>query len=188
MSPVRHIPYDHPTGLIVYDRSGWMSVQIAIKGDRRPFTNGLGSGTQEEKAARLRQLLLLLRPLHNRSKSANHHPPHKGLFLSRRGRGQQCPLVRIPGQRSPPPDPLRRWKGRHNRPKPTRPINSYGNESKSDYPRPGSRHFDRPATRAEGRRKGVEKPASPLRSVPLSILYPRISIDPVHLPRPSAIL
>ncbi len=50
MSPVRHIPYDHPTGLIVYDRSGWMSVQIAIKGDRKPFAKGLGSGTQEEKA------------------------------------------------------------------------------------------------------------------------------------------
>jgi hypothetical protein len=51
ISPVRHIPYDHPTGLIIYDRSGWMSVQIAIKGDRKPFAAGLGSGTQEEKAA-----------------------------------------------------------------------------------------------------------------------------------------
>jgi hypothetical protein len=50
MSPVRHIPYDHPTGLIMYDRSGWMSVQIAIKGERKPFANGLGSGTPEEKA------------------------------------------------------------------------------------------------------------------------------------------
>ena len=50
ISPVRHIPYDHPTGLIMYDRSGWMSVQIAIKGDRKPFAKGLGSGTQEEKA------------------------------------------------------------------------------------------------------------------------------------------
>lgn len=28
-----------------------MSVQIAIKGDRKPFATGLGSGTQEEKAA-----------------------------------------------------------------------------------------------------------------------------------------
>ena len=51
MSPVRHIEYDHPTGLIIYDKSGWMSVQIAIKGDRKPFANGLGSGTPEEKAA-----------------------------------------------------------------------------------------------------------------------------------------
>ena len=50
ISPVRHIPYDHPTGLIIYDRSGWMSVQIAVKGDRKPFANGLGSGTQEERA------------------------------------------------------------------------------------------------------------------------------------------
>ncbi len=50
-SPVRHVPYDHPTGLIMYDRSGWMSVQIAVKGDRRPFANGMGSGTVEEKAA-----------------------------------------------------------------------------------------------------------------------------------------
>jgi len=49
-SPVRHIAYDHPTGLIMYDRSGWMSVQIAIKNDRKPFANGLGSGTPEEKA------------------------------------------------------------------------------------------------------------------------------------------
>jgi len=51
MSPVRHIPYDHPTGLIMYDPSGWMSVQIAIKGERKPFANGLGSGTPDEKAA-----------------------------------------------------------------------------------------------------------------------------------------
>ena len=50
ISPVRHIPYDHPTGLIIYDKSGWMSVQIAVKGDRKPFAAGLGSGTQEEKA------------------------------------------------------------------------------------------------------------------------------------------
>jgi hypothetical protein len=50
ISPVRHIPYDHPTGLIIYDRSGWMSVQIAVKAGRKPFAAGLGSGTQEEKA------------------------------------------------------------------------------------------------------------------------------------------
>jgi hypothetical protein len=50
-SPVRHVAYDHPTGLIMYDRSGWMSVQIAIKGERKPFANGRASGTQEEKAA-----------------------------------------------------------------------------------------------------------------------------------------
>jgi hypothetical protein len=50
ISPVRHIPYDHPTGLIMYDPSGWMSVQIAVKGDRKHFAAGMGSGTQEEKA------------------------------------------------------------------------------------------------------------------------------------------
>jgi hypothetical protein len=51
ISPVRHVEYDHPTGLIIYDPSGWMSVQIAIKGDRKPFAAGLGSGTEAEKAA-----------------------------------------------------------------------------------------------------------------------------------------
>lgn len=50
ISPVRNISYDHPTGLIMYDRSGWMSVQIAIKGERKPFANGRAAGTQEEKA------------------------------------------------------------------------------------------------------------------------------------------
>ncbi len=50
-SPARHVAYDRPTGLIMYDRSGWMSVQIAVKGDRKPFANGMGSGTPEEKAA-----------------------------------------------------------------------------------------------------------------------------------------
>jgi hypothetical protein len=43
--------YDHPMGLIIYDRSGWMAVQIAVKGDRKPFVNGPNSGTLEEKAA-----------------------------------------------------------------------------------------------------------------------------------------
>lgn len=49
-SPVRKIDYDHPGGLIVYDRSGWMSVQIAIHGERQPFAKGNSSGTMEEKA------------------------------------------------------------------------------------------------------------------------------------------
>jgi len=43
--------YDHPTGLIVYDASGMMSVQIANRGGRRGFTGGLGAGTQAEKAS-----------------------------------------------------------------------------------------------------------------------------------------
>jgi Lipocalin-like domain len=50
-NPTVHFAYDHPTGLIIYDRSGWMAVQIAIKGDRKPFMNGIASGTLEEKAA-----------------------------------------------------------------------------------------------------------------------------------------
>jgi Lipocalin-like domain len=46
-----HFAYDHPTGIITYDRSGWMSVQIDIKGIRKPFVNGPASGTGEEKVA-----------------------------------------------------------------------------------------------------------------------------------------
>jgi hypothetical protein len=46
-----HLAYDRPTGLIMYDPSGWMSVQIAVKGDRKHFVNGIASGTTEEKAA-----------------------------------------------------------------------------------------------------------------------------------------
>jgi len=49
-SPVRRVDYDHPRGLIVYDRSGWMSVQIAIHGERKPFAKGSSNGTMEEKA------------------------------------------------------------------------------------------------------------------------------------------
>jgi hypothetical protein len=41
--------YDHPTGILIYDRSGWMSVQIDVKGTRKPFVNGAGGGTDEEK-------------------------------------------------------------------------------------------------------------------------------------------
>jgi hypothetical protein len=29
-----HFAYDHPTGIITYDRSGWMAVQIDVKGAR----------------------------------------------------------------------------------------------------------------------------------------------------------
>jgi hypothetical protein len=46
-----HFVYDHPTGMIVYDRSGWMSVQIDMKGARKPFVNGAAGGTTEEKVA-----------------------------------------------------------------------------------------------------------------------------------------
>ena len=46
-----HFAYDHPTGMIIYDRSGRMSVQIDIKGTRKPFVNGPAGGTGEEKVA-----------------------------------------------------------------------------------------------------------------------------------------
>ena len=49
-SPVRRVDYNHPTGFILYDRSGWMSVQIAIHGERKPFVKGYSNGTVEEKA------------------------------------------------------------------------------------------------------------------------------------------
>jgi Lipocalin-like domain len=50
--------YDHPSGLLIYDSSGWMSVQIANHGNRKPWPpNGNGATamrrgrTMEEKAA-----------------------------------------------------------------------------------------------------------------------------------------
>src|ERR1035441_2970749 len=46
-----HFAYDHPTGIITYDQSGWMAVQIDVKGARKPFVNGPALGTGEEKAA-----------------------------------------------------------------------------------------------------------------------------------------
>ena len=49
-SPMRRVDYDHPIGMIVYDRSGWMSVQIAIHGERKAFAHGVSAGATEEKA------------------------------------------------------------------------------------------------------------------------------------------
>jgi len=46
-----HLAYDHPTGIIMYDPSGWMAVQIDVKGARKPFVNGPALGTAEEKVA-----------------------------------------------------------------------------------------------------------------------------------------
>ena len=46
---VTHFAFDHPTGILIYDRSGWMSVQIDVKGSRKPFVNGAAGGTSEEK-------------------------------------------------------------------------------------------------------------------------------------------
>jgi|SRR5215472_124411 len=45
------LAFDHPTGIIIYDRSGWMSVQVDVKGTRKPFVNGVAAGTGEEKVA-----------------------------------------------------------------------------------------------------------------------------------------
>jgi lipocalin-like protein len=43
--------YEEPRGMIIYDLSGWMSVQVASKGDRKPFAKGFSSGTHAEKVA-----------------------------------------------------------------------------------------------------------------------------------------
>lgn len=47
--PTFQFAYDNPTGVIMYDRSGWMSVQIDIKGTRKPFVHGPAGGTEEKK-------------------------------------------------------------------------------------------------------------------------------------------
>jgi hypothetical protein len=52
--PGRSGVYDRPTGLLMYDSSGYMSVQIVSSPDRKPFapfTKGMLSATLEEKAA-----------------------------------------------------------------------------------------------------------------------------------------
>ena len=50
-SPVTPRVYDRPTGMIMYDPSGRMAVQIASQAHRKPFAKGIRSGTPEEKAA-----------------------------------------------------------------------------------------------------------------------------------------
>ncbi len=52
--PGRTNVYDRPTGLIIYEPSGHMCVNIALRADRKPFapfTKGLLTATLEEKAA-----------------------------------------------------------------------------------------------------------------------------------------
>jgi hypothetical protein len=52
--PGRRVVFDRPTGLLLYDPSGRMSVQIVVRADRKPFApyaKGLLSATLEEKAA-----------------------------------------------------------------------------------------------------------------------------------------
>jgi Lipocalin-like domain len=52
--PGRPGVYDRPTGLLMYDSSGHISVQIVVRADRKPFapyTKGLLSATLDEKAA-----------------------------------------------------------------------------------------------------------------------------------------
>jgi hypothetical protein len=62
-SPMRKVDYQRPTGLIVYDRSGWMSVQIAIHGERKPFAKGVSNGTVEEKAEAFDTYLSITGPI-----------------------------------------------------------------------------------------------------------------------------
>ena len=50
--PGRSFVYDQPTGLIMYDSSGHMCVNIVLKADRKPFapfTKGLLTATNEAK-------------------------------------------------------------------------------------------------------------------------------------------
>ena len=52
--PGRPFVYDRPTGLIMYDPSGRMCVNIVLKADRKPFApyaKGLLTATIEERAA-----------------------------------------------------------------------------------------------------------------------------------------
>jgi len=52
--PGRTGVYDRPTGLLMYDPSGRISVQIVLKADRKPFSPyaiGIVTATTEEKAA-----------------------------------------------------------------------------------------------------------------------------------------
>lgn len=52
--PGRTNVYDRPKGMIMYDPSGHMCVNIVLKADRKPFapfTRGLLTATNEEKAA-----------------------------------------------------------------------------------------------------------------------------------------
>jgi lipocalin-like protein len=52
--PGRSGVYDRPTGLLMYDPSGRVSVQIVLRADRKsfaPYTKGLLGATVDEKAA-----------------------------------------------------------------------------------------------------------------------------------------
>jgi hypothetical protein len=52
--PGRPFVYDRPTGLLMYDPSGHMCVNIVLKADRKPFApfaKGFLTATTEEKAA-----------------------------------------------------------------------------------------------------------------------------------------
>ena len=50
-SRLRSIPYDRPTGMIIYYASGHVAVQIAAIGDRKLFAKGVAAATLPEKAA-----------------------------------------------------------------------------------------------------------------------------------------
>ena len=95
--PVFALGYDHPSGMIIYDASGWMSAQIAVKGDRKPFARGLRSGTLEEKATAFDSFFAYYRTytvdlekktVHTTLRTIPGWTPWSG----------QCPVVRVPGQ------------------------------------------------------------------------------------------
>jgi len=47
--PLFTLPTIIRRAIIIYDQSGWMAVQIDIKGIRKPFHNGPAAGGDEEK-------------------------------------------------------------------------------------------------------------------------------------------
>jgi lipocalin-like protein len=95
--PVFPLGYDHPSGMIIYDASGWMCGQIAVKDDRKPFARGLKSGTIEEKAAAFDSYFAYYGTYTVDSRK-NSNAPRRESFLARTLWNGQCPMVRVPGQ------------------------------------------------------------------------------------------
>ena len=54
-SPKIPLDFDRPSGLIVYTRSGWVSVQISVKQDRRLFAKGAGQSSPAEAAVAFKE-------------------------------------------------------------------------------------------------------------------------------------
>ena len=93
-----HFAYDHPTGVIIYDRSGWMSVQIDAKGIRKPFVGGAGGGTSEEKVAAFDNYIAYYGRYTLDLKAPNRHSPPGRLKRTELARCQQCQMVRVSRQ------------------------------------------------------------------------------------------